>query len=631
MSAAGFLKTRRFVLFLLVVIGVLVYLAPRGWRKLHPRTVYVFPGLVGPRERTRIADPVDADWRTYHVPGQARLAILVTDTVSPWLGLARGLSTIGIPFTVTRDWPEAILHHVVWVYPRISGKLLPPEALRAIAAIPRNGGTLLANEVLGGGMEEMFGFASAEPSRQRRTVHLTPQAIARFDLTDSAEQVLRIGRATGSGPQHNSAIGSYSYRPTTAEPLALFEDGGTAITHRLIGTGHAYIFGIDLGELFVIGYENREEGLARTYVTQYEPSVDVMLRMVKEIYQTGEPNAVTLWTVPEGKNLSVVFTHDIDYAKAWKNAVSFAEMEAARGIRATNFIQTKYVRDWNDEIFFDSSGVRYARRLDSLGMEIGSHTVAHSRQFNVFALGDGKENYPSYQPFVLDSTRTEDATVLGELRVSKFLLESELGKKVVSFRPGHLSNPYSLPQALEATGFRYSSSVTANNSLTHMPFRLTYNREGEAESNIYEFPVTVEDEEAPTMDKRFANGLALARKIGKYGGLFVLLIHPNVTREKFAYERDLADSLKNEAWFGSIDQFGPWWAMRDQIKVDVVATDSPGVMVTLDSKWSTNGVAIEIPDNWQLVADPAIEARQEGRRVVISAMRGRTVLRFTHP
>jgi peptidoglycan/xylan/chitin deacetylase (PgdA/CDA1 family) len=357
----------------------------------------------------------------------------------------------------------------------------------------------------------------------------------------------------------------------------------------------------------------------------------VMLRMVKEIYQTGEPNAVTLWTVPEGKNLSVVFTHDIDYAKAWKNAVSFAEMEAARGIRATNFIQTKYVRDWNDEIFFDSSGVRYARRLDSLGMEIGSHTVAHSRQFNVFALGDGKENYPSYQPFVLDSTRTEDATVLGELRVSKFLLESELGKKVVSFRPGHLSNPYSLPQALEATGFRYSSSVTANNSLTHMPFRLTYNREGEAESNIYEFPVTVEDEEAPTMDKRFANGLALARKIGKYGGLFVLLIHPNVTREKFAYERDLADSLKNEAWFGSIDQFGPWWAMRDQIKVDVVATDSPGVMVTLDSKWSTNGVAIEIPDNWQLVADPAIEARQEGRRVVISAMRGRTVLRFTHP
>jgi len=631
MSVHRFLKTRRFVLLLLLIAGVLVYLAPRGWRKLHPRTVYIFPGVEGPAAPTRVADAVEADWRTFHVDGDARLAILLTDSVSPWLGLARGLSTIGVPFTITRDWREAVRHHVVWVYPRISGKLLPPDGLRAIAAVPRNGGTLLANEVLGGGLEEMFGFASAQPSRLRRTVRMTPDAIARFGLADSAEQLLRIGRATGSGPLHNSAIGSYSYRPTTAQSLALFEDGSTAITHRAIGPGHAYILGIDLGQLFVIGYENREEGLARTYVNQYEPSVDVMLRIVRDIYRSGEPNAVTLWTVPDGKSLSVVFTHDIDYAKAWKNAVAFAEMEAAKGIRGTYFIQTKYVRDWNDEIFFDSSGIGYARRLAALGMEIGSHSVAHSRQFDLFKLGSGKEQYPSYQPFVLDSTKTEDATVLGELRVSKFLLESQIGTTVVSFRPGHLSNPYALPQALEATGFRYSSSVTANNSLTHLPFRLTYDREGEAETKIYEFPVTIEDEEAPKMDKRFANGLALARKIGNYGGLLVVLIHPNVTAEKFDYERDLADSLKTEAWFGSVDQFGPWWAMRDQIKVDVTASDSSSATVTLDPRWPTKGIAIDIPDQWRLVADDRVAARQAGQRIVIAVLPGRTALRFTRP
>jgi len=631
MSVHRFLKTRRFVLLLLLIAGVLVYLAPRGWRKLHPRTVYIFPGVEGPAAPTRVADAVEADWRTFHVDGNARLAILLTDSVSPWLGLARGLSTIGVPFTITRDWREAVRHHVVWVYPRISGKLLPPDGLRAIAAVPRNGGTLLANEVLGGGLEEMFGFASAQPSRLRRTVRMTPDAIARFGLADSAEQLLRIGRATGSGPLHNSAIGSYSYRPTTAQSLALFEDGSTAITHRAIGPGHAYILGIDLGQLFVIGYENREEGLARTYVNQYEPSVDVMLRIVRDIYRSGEPNAVTLWTVPDGKSLSVVFTHDIDYAKAWKNAVAFAEMEAAKGIRGTYFIQTKYVRDWNDEIFFDSSGIGYARRLAALGMEIGSHSVAHSRQFDLFKLGSGKEQYPSYQPFVLDSTKTEDATVLGELRVSKFLLESQIGTTVVSFRPGHLSNPYALPQALEATGFRYSSSVTANNSLTHLPFRLTYDREGEAETKIYEFPVTIEDEEAPKMDKRFANGLALARKIGNYGGLLVVLIHPNVTAEKFDYERDLADSLKTEAWFGSVDQFGPWWAMRDQIKVDVTASDSSSATVTLDPRWPTKGIAIDVPDQWRLVADGRVAARQVGTRIVIAVLPGRTALRFTRP
>jgi len=43
---------------------------------------------------------------------------------------------------------------------------------------------------------------------------------------------------------------------------------------------------------------------------------------------------------------------------------------------------------------------------------------------------------------------------------------------VVSFRPGHLSYPFALPQALQATGFAFSSSVTAGNALSHLPFRL---------------------------------------------------------------------------------------------------------------------------------------------------------------
>jgi hypothetical protein len=631
MSVPGFVRTRRFVFVVALLLGSLAYTAPRLFGKRPHAVVPLFPGLEGPSSRTVVAKPIPADWRSYHHAGSSRLAILLTDTASDWLGLARGLSTIGIPFTITQDWREAISHRVVWVYPRISGAFFSADALRGLGAIPRNGGTLLANEVVGGGLEEMFGFSSVEPSRVRRTLRMTSAGIARFSLTDSAEQVLRLSRPT-TDSLRNSAIGSYSYRPTTAESLALFDDGQTAISHRLIGTGHAYILGIDVGQLFLIGYNNREEGLARSYVNQYEPSVDVMLRIVRDIYERGEPDAVILWTVPDGKSLSVIFSHDIDYAKAWKNSISFARMELSKGIRATYFVQTKYVRDWNDEIFFDSSGVSYARRLDSLGMEIGSHSVAHSRQFGKLELGTGEEEYPSYQPFVMDRQNTEHATVLGELRVSKFLLESMLGgKKIESFRPGHLVNPYSLPQALEATGFKYSSSVTANNSLTHLPFRLTYNREGDAESSIYEFPVTIEDEEQPSMDKRFINGLSLARKIARYGGLFVLLTHPNVTAEKFAYERDLADSLKDEAWFGSVDKFGEWWAARDQIKVDVAATDSISATVILDPKQPTKLVAIEVPDGWKMVEDISLGARQNGRFVVLPTLPGRAQLRFTHP
>jgi peptidoglycan/xylan/chitin deacetylase (PgdA/CDA1 family) len=381
----------------------------------------------------------------------------------------------------------------------------------------------------------------------------------------------------------------------------------------------------------MIGYGNREEGLARSYVNEYEPSIDVMLRMLRQIYQQGEPNAAILWTVPDGKSLAVIFTHDIDYAKAWNNAVSFARMEVSKGIRATDFVQTKYLRDWNDEIFFDEFGIDYARCLDSLGMEIGSHSVAHSRQFALLPLGSGREEYPEYRPFVVNKKETVHASVLGELRVSKFLIETEVTHKpIMSFRPGHLSNPYSLPEALDATGFKYSSSVTANNSLTHLAFRLTYGRSTEGESDIYEFPVTVEDEEEPSMDKRFDRGLALARKIARYGGLFVLLIHPNRTAEKFAYERDLADSLKADAWFGSVDQFGAWWAARDHVSIDAAAVDDSTTSVTVDPQTPLQSLAIEVPNGWTLVNEPGVRATQKGRFVVVKAVPSRTMLTFTH-
>ena len=66
----------------------------------------------------------------------------------------------------------------------------------------------------------------------------------------------------------------------------------------------------------------------------------------------------------------------------------------------TYFIQTKYMRDWNDNVFFNQAGLTPLKQLSALGMEIGSHSVAHSRVFNTLPLGSGNERYPSYRPFV---------------------------------------------------------------------------------------------------------------------------------------------------------------------------------------------------------------------------------------
>ena len=294
--------------------------------------IFLFEGVRGPGEKTVVAPPrpaADADFRG---GGTSRLAILLTEPDSAWLGLVHGLKTIGVPFRITRDYQDALRHRVVLVYPTISGRVLSREALVALARFP--------------------------------------------------------------------------------------EDGTAAITARQIGRGHAYALGVDLGFLLLKGYNNREQGIARAYVNEFEPALDVLLRLVANIYRAGEPAAVTLHTVPQGRQLAAVISHDVDFTRSVANAPRYAELERAAGVRATYFIQTKYVRDWNDDVFFNRRGVSDIAQLRALGAEIASHSVSHSRMFRDFAVGSGDESYPDYRPFVRDREHTVDGSILGEFPVT---------------------------------------------------------------------------------------------------------------------------------------------------------------------------------------------------------------------
>ncbi|HEY8106231.1 MAG TPA: polysaccharide deacetylase family protein, partial [Gemmatimonadales bacterium] len=435
-----------------------------------PEDRLAFPGVTGPATRTVVSAEAPTAWSAYAAGGRTRLAVLLTDTASAWLGLAHGLKSIGIPFVITRDFRTALEHRVVLVYPMISGSVLSGEALAALGRHARSGGTLIATNVLGGGLSDLFGFGDVVASRTRAEVRLNPglPLTARFD--DPRELHLPLG----NGPQRGS-LGSYGYTTPVEPPLATYDDGTAAITRRELDSGGAaYAFGVDVGELLLIGQNNRDEFIARSYVNGYEPTLDVYLRLLAAMYVQGEPDAVTLGTVPQGRDLSVLVTHDVDYRYSLERAIKYARAERSMGIPATYFIQTKYLRDWNDNAFFDRAAIGNLKSLDSLGMQIASHTVSHSREFNHMPLGSGDEVYPTYQPRVTAETTVTGASILGELRVSKFLLEHFTGLPIDAFRPGHLRNPEALPEALEASGYRFSSSATANNSLTHLPFQLEY-------------------------------------------------------------------------------------------------------------------------------------------------------------
>src|SRR5262245_2876601 len=113
--------------------------------------MFVFNGVRGPTERSIVVRPRPAHIDTYANPDVHRLAVLVTDPTSGWLGLVRGFRSQGIPFEVTTDPNEAMQHKVVLVYPILWGGIQGGgDTLTKLGQFVRGGGTLLTFNQAGG-------------------------------------------------------------------------------------------------------------------------------------------------------------------------------------------------------------------------------------------------------------------------------------------------------------------------------------------------------------------------------------------------------------------------------------------------------------------------------------------------
>lgn len=361
----------------------------------------------------------------------------------------------------------------------------------------------------------------------------------------------------------------------------------------------------------------------------YDGSSDVLVDWLAGVWAAHERFAVRVGMVPGGRELPVLITHDIDFSRSLTNAAAYARSEAELGVPATYFIQTKTVRDWNDIVFYDNEG---ARRVGELAaqphVEIAGHTLAHSRTLRTAPFGTGEERHPDYRPFVRGARKADGVTIAGELRVSKFLLEQAGGRSVVSFRPGHLANPESLAESLAGAGYRWSSSATANQSLTHRPFALTQGRNGRAPTPIFEFPITIEDEPDPPMLDRLPAALALAERVARSRGIFVLLIHTDIAGQKLEFQTRFVDAWKARAWFGTVDDFGRFWAARDKLAVDIDAAGAAPVLV-LDAPEPLRGLAIDLPEGLGIASDePGVRRVGTGRTWVVDAVDGKRRLRL---
>lgn len=622
------IRKRLVILFLLIAsfIGYKYYKRHKAkGPEVSEEMMFLFTDMQGPLKKSVLPLKQRTSWRNYATGPNYGIAVLLSDTNSAWLGIVHAFKSFGIPFKLYTNTDSALKHDMVMVYPMLTGKLFKEQELIHMDEYLHTGGTLLGVNVLGG-LTEDFGFTEAIPSRKNFRVKLYDRDNARLsDFTDANEREISLGDPTN----FKETIGTYSYSKPVLAPLLVYGNNEACLTqYHFKSGGSAFALGIDLGE-FVLRSENeRGFNAQRTYVNDYEPSLDVLVRIVKNIYTSSSQSAVTLNTVPSNKALTVCLTHDIDFTRSIRNAVDYAKMEKEKGVKATYFIQTKYIKDWNDDIFFNDTGVGYLNTISSLGMEIASHSVSHSHAYSKFEEGTGEEQYPAYRPFVKGRDEATGGSVVGELRVSKFLLDNCVDNtNVVSFRPGHLSYPFSLPQYLVASGYKYSSGITANNALTHLPYQMQYNRETEQELNVFEFPVSIEDEEKPRMDLRLDKSLALAKKISVYGGLLNVLIHTDTLAYKYNYETRLIDSLKGKGVFYTINEFGDWWSARNGVTFSVETHKSQQIL-NIKTAVPVKEIGFIVPAWWVYKGSDA-NLVQSGNKILIHRLNKELTIEFS--
>jgi hypothetical protein len=589
-------------------------------------SVFIFHGVTGPMDSTIIQPMHRTSWTKYATGENYGIAILLTDTSvnSNWLGLVHAFKSFGIPFRLYMNVDSALQNDVVYVYPSIDGSM-NGATLRKLAKYPKNGGTLIG-QCIEGGLDKVFGFKKVIASDTNFKIRMSDYSNPLLqEFTDSKEREISLG----SSLTYKETVGTYGYTGLSGKPLMVYPNGQAFLTERSFpGGGKAFAFGTDIGFFTLMCHNEMSFDAFRTYVNSYEPTLDVLIRIIKNIYTSSSKTAVTLGTVPDNKKLTVCITHDIDYSRSMTNAREYAKLEHSRNVTATYFVQTKYIRDWNDDDFFNDSAIASLMILDSLKMEIASHSVSHSRIYKDFPIGTGNEKYPSYHPIVRSKTITSNGTVIGELRVSKFLLEHFIkDQPIASFRPGHLSLPFSLPQSLAATGYKYSSDVTANDVLTHLPYQLNYNRGYDEELPVFEFPITIEDEELPHMDQRLDSALAVARKISKYGGFWCCLIHPNILDYKYKFEVGLLDSIQSTAYVCSMRDFADWWAIRNNVRY-FVKKNRTGYELHIMTPAAITNLTFFVPGTWVCTA-PRNIANQTGNSILAKNVTNGMILNFT--
>ena len=151
-------------------------------------TADTVPPVVAP-PKTPLSSYTRNNYGDPSFPPVKRLAVYVVYEDSYWLGIAHGLRTIGVPFTITMDIDEALNHEVIYVYPQIAEDSLgigPGSPAEKLVNHIKQGNTVILSELrFHSELEPVCGIGQRNPVSHYRCLALY-QTLVKFeqDVTD---------------------------------------------------------------------------------------------------------------------------------------------------------------------------------------------------------------------------------------------------------------------------------------------------------------------------------------------------------------------------------------------------------------------------------------------------------------
>jgi hypothetical protein len=568
---------------LVMIVGVVAWLlagcGPDPASELHAANVAVHPLTHA------VTDPT----REFPESFPLQVAVYWTSRDENVLAITHSLGAMGVPFFVTKDMDRALRHQSLILYPSVDGRTFSDEQINKLRSHVENGGSIFAVNVLAGSARPLFGFKEVSPSRRRYRVNFIAGADPILRYLNRPEEL----EAPLGSPEVGDIFWTNGYvADEHAAVLARFDDGTAALLVSRLGKGKTYLAGVSYHDVVLRNQVDRDFNAERHYVNNFEPGADVWMLLLRAWYEASQPDAVRLDTMPSGKNSVLLLSHDIDWENSFDPALDFVRVEKQHAASSTFFVQTKYVSDANSKAFFFGKDLADLRCISEEGFSIGSHSIIHSRSFNKFPLSSGQETFPNYQPRGTGFESSTGATVFGEVRVSKELLDGNLpGQITIFFRAGHLRVPPSLPEALQRCGYEFDSSFTADDVLSNFPYRLPLDLGFDEDSGLYEFPVTFEDEESP-LGGRIDRTIEVIRANAENGAANVLLIHPNQAGDKLAAEEELLRRLPDDVAPEDMLTFARFWRARDRLQWKADASGA-GVVLTVRSAEAAHGITID--------------------------------------